>query len=80
MRTSRLVILFGTLAFPISTFAASSEPVSLSEAIRSLQNAPQEIKVILGNEELTLHQKFSSVSNVLKTKHDTVKSSINNIR
>ena len=65
-------------------------PASTGSAQQDLMNQTkqlQEMQMSFNLQYLTLQQKmqgenrqFSTISNVLKTKHDTTKNSINNIR
>ena len=71
-------------AFVGSLTAGTGATSTLTSAAAALQEVSQELK---SNEMMALqlamqreNQVFTSVSNVLKTRHDTVKNSINNIR
>ncbi|MDE0882621.1 MAG: hypothetical protein OSB21_08510 [Myxococcota bacterium] len=84
----------GTMNIPGSAPGAGTQtggaPASTGNAQQDMMNqtkALQEMQMSFNLQYLTLQQKmqgenrqYSTISNVLKTKHDTTKNSINNIR
>jgi len=78
---SSLAIIFSLLT-PAYALAATDTPAkSIGEIISDIyKGTGEEVLAILRNPELSTNAKVTSVSNVLKTKHDTVKNSIGNIR
>lgn len=79
MRT-HLLITGLVLLMPSSALAASSVPPSVIRQIEAAIDAAFSSAQTAVNQAPIGDQQKSTVSNVLKTKHDTVKNSINNIR
>lgn len=75
------------LSSKLGEFLASAEPFVDAEAIAAARRSLQEMNLSFNLQYLMLQQQmqdenrqYTAVSNILKTKHDTVKNSISNIR
>ncbi len=74
-----MAILF-TILTPSFVFAASTEP-TLGDTLKAIYaGTAEEISAIVNNDELTSVRKFQTISNVLKTRHDTAMNSIRNLK
>lgn len=77
---STLAVMFSLLA-PAYALAASDTKPTLGEILRDIYaGTGEQVIAIVHNDELSTDAKVKAVSNVLKTKHDTAKNAIGNIR
>jgi hypothetical protein len=83
--SSYVCLIHGTHAVFVGAVAPAGAGAAnaLTQAARALESLSQELKpdgMSLQEKMQRENQVFTSVSNILKTKHDTVKNSISNVR
>ena len=68
---------------PLGSVAGGSDPAELRSASKQMQETQMSFNLQylqLQNQMQNENRQYTAVSNIMKTKHDTVKNSISNIR
>jgi hypothetical protein len=73
-------VVFGALAPPAVAFAADLPVPAGSDSSQVAATSTNDLPTVVAGSSDTADRTYTAVSNILKTKHDTVKNSISNIR